>query len=182
MSAIHIPLKIGSWRKGLAVAYICNLLYVLDNKGYKSIGKGAEKMFDGKTISERSSAITADLVRRVVVVVVGLVLVMSYAIVANAQEKMSTLKGEVIAVDNYAKTLTVKASETSEPYMTGKDHVFSFDTNEMTNVKMCTMNKSFRDIGVGEKVTLTYHEKDRKLIADAIDIDVPTLSFACYDQ
>jgi hypothetical protein len=92
---------------------------------------------------------------------------------------MATLKGEVIAVDHYAKTLTVKSKEPSLSSALGTMDGFTFTTNEMTSVTSCAQNKSFEDIGVGENVAVTYHEKDGKLFADAVDVGIP-LIIACY--
>ncbi len=51
----------------------------------------------------------------------------------------------------------------------------------MTKVMICYQNRSFEDIKVGEKVTVTYHEKDGKLFAVAIDIPTPFVAqVACY--
>ncbi|MGD0885530.1 MAG: hypothetical protein ABSA46_11795 [Thermodesulfovibrionales bacterium] len=115
----------------------------------------------------------------VFVTVVAVSFIVAFAYAAVAPENTHTLKGEVVAVDKIAHTFTVKSSD---PLSRESDREFTFATDEGTNVNMCTMNKSFRDIGIGEKVTLTYHKEQGELIADAINIDVPTLAFACYDQ
>jgi hypothetical protein len=144
-----------------------------------TLRKGVKMMFDRETITERRSVKAVSLVTSIFVFVVAALFVMAFANPAIAGEKMATFKGEVIAVDHYAKTLTVKSKEPSLSSALGTMGGFAFATDEMTNVTSCTQNKTFEDIGVGEKVTVTYHEKDGKLFADAVDVGIP-LIIACY--
>ena len=94
-----------------------------------------------------------------------------------AMEKMSTLSGEVMAVNPSAETLTVK----SGPRYGSSVGQFTFATDKMTSITSCAQNDTLRDIGVGEDVTVMYHEKDGKLFADAIEKKL-TLALACVYQ
>lgn len=99
----------------------------------------------------------------------------SFAVPAVAAgEKMSSISGQVVAVDPYAGTLTVKSRGQSESSM----GLFTFTTDNMTSITSCAQNKTLRDIGVGQDVSVTYHEKEEKLFADAIEKKL-TLSLAC---
>ena len=148
-------------------------------KKNSTLMKGVNMMFSRETINERKSVKTMSLVISIFAFAVAALFVMSFAGPAVAAEKIATIKGEVIAVDHYAKTLTVKSKEPSLSSAFGTMGGFTFTTDQMTNVTSCTQNKTFEDIGVGEKVTVTYHEKDGKLFADAVDVGVP-LIIACY--
>ncbi len=91
-----------------------------------------------------------------------------------AREKIKTLSGQVVAIDPHAGTLTVKSSGSNESSM----GLFMFATDNMTSILSCAQNKTLRDIGVGQDVTVAYHEKDGKLFADVVDKKL-TLALAC---
>ncbi len=122
----------------------------------------------------------ASLAAYVLVTAVAVLFVLSFTHYAVAAEGMAILKGEVIAVDSYGRTLTVRPIEAVESFSmwTGGGYTFTFD--QMTNVIRCYQNKALEDIEVGERVTVTYHEEGGSLFADAIDI--APLFLACYDQ
>jgi len=108
-------------------------------------------------------------------VAVAAIFMVSFATPAIAVgEKISTLSGQVIAVDPYAGTLTVKSSGRNESSM----GMFTFATDKMTSVVSCAQNNSLRDIGLGQDVTVTYREKEGKLFADVIEKKL-TLALAC---
>jgi len=135
-------------------------------------------MFGRKTINNKmANALTAMLV-----MVVATLFVMSFATRVNAEESKASLKGEVLAVDDYARTITVKSVE-MVPFqgIWMKDNI-TFATDKGTNVTSCTQNKIFNDINVGAKVAVTYHEAEGKLVADVIDIAPIVLAYACYDE
>jgi len=136
-------------------------------------------MMSRKTISGKRGVKTADLLIAVFVVAAAVSFIVAFTYADMAADDIHSLKGEVVAVDGVTHTLTVKSGE---PSASGSEREFTFATSETTRVNMCTMNKSFRDIGIGEIVSLTYHKEGGELVADAINIDVPTLAFACYDQ
>jgi hypothetical protein len=135
-------------------------------------------MFGRETINEKRSK-AGTLVTRILLMAVAALFVMSFAYPAVANDNALTLKGEIVAVDNYAKTLTVKSLEKTRSSDMGLRGEFTFTMDKMTNVVSCTENKSLNDIGVGEKVTVTYYEKEGVLFADTIEIGIPIV-VACY--
>lgn len=109
----------------------------------------------------------------VLAVTIAFLLMISFANTAIAGVgKMPTISGEVIAVDPSAGTLTVKSRYASPMGL------FTFSTDKTTSITSCAQNKTLRDIGVGQDVTVTYHEKDGKFFADAIEKKL-TLALAC---
>ncbi len=108
-------------------------------------------------------------------VAVAVLLMISLATPAVAAVgKVPTLSGEVIAVDPSAGTLTVKSSQRNSSSM----GVFTFTTDNRTSITSCAQNETLRDISPGQDVTVTYHEKGGKLLADAIEKKI-TLALAC---
>ncbi|HSB30501.1 MAG TPA: hypothetical protein VLD55_02775 [Candidatus Sulfobium mesophilum] len=134
-----------------------------------------------ETIDKKKGDKATNLATRVFAVVVATFFVILFANAAMAAENnMITLKGQVVAVDNHAQTVTVLSIEkagSSDMMMTGE---YTFAVDKVTNVTSCTENKTFNYIGAGETVTVTYHEYEGKLIADAIDI--PASDLVCYDR
>ena len=129
-------------------------------------------MYDKKV---KSSAGLFKLFTGVLVVTAAVLFMVSFANTAVAAgEKMSTLGGQVISVDPNAGTLTVKSSGRNESSM----GLVTFATDKMTWVTSCGQNKTLKDIGAGQDVTVTYHEKDGKLYADFIEKKL-TLALAC---
>jgi len=123
----------------------------------------------------KSSAKSFKLFTGVLAVTIAALFMVSFAAPAVAAgEKMSTLSGQVIAVDPYAGTLTVKSSGRNEASM----GLFTFATDNMTSIVSCAQNKALRDIGAGQDVTVTYHEEEGKLFADIIEKKL-TLALAC---
>jgi hypothetical protein len=112
--------------------------------------------------------------------VVAALFAMSFAHSALAAENMATFNGEVIAVDSYDKTFTVKPLESIESESMESSAPLTFNWDKMTSVIMCDQNSSIEGIRVGGRVTVTYHEEGGSLIADAINI--APLYLACYDQ
>ncbi len=100
-------------------------------------------------------------------------LILSISSVAIAAETMGDFQGKVIAVNNYAKTLTVN---TIQPSISPSESGFTFRTDEATNVVMCNRQKDFSDVKVGAEVDLKYHEKDGKYVAEAINIRTPLIA------
>ncbi len=135
-------------------------------------------MFGRKTINRKM----ANLLTGVFVTIVAALFVMSFATQVNAQGSKANIKGEVIAVDNYARTVTVKSLEILPSPGFGMNDNITFATDKGTNVTSCTQNRIFNDINVGAKVAVTYHELDGKLVADVIDIAPVVLAYACYDE
>jgi hypothetical protein len=126
----------------------------------------------GKTNIHKKGRRPASLAVSMLVTAVAVLFVLSFTHSAVAAENMSTLKGEVIAVDSYAKTLTVSSDE-----LPGG---ITFSSGNMTNVIRCYQNRTIGDIEVGERVAVRFHEEYGNLMADAIDI--APVFLACYDQ
>lgn len=135
-------------------------------------------MLGKKTINGKGSVSVAGLARIFAMAFVA-IFVMSFASQSFAKEDMATLKGEVVGFDSYSRMLTVRSSEAIPSLSIGKEGEVTFSMDSMTNVTSCLQNKSFHDITIGEKVTVTYHERDGKLVANAVDIAPVVL--ACYD-
>jgi hypothetical protein len=114
------------------------------------------------------------LLTGVLALTAAVLLMVSFATPAAAAEKLSTLSGQIIAVDPYAGTLTVKPSGQNESSM----GLFTFAADKMTSVTSCAQNEILSDIGIGQDVTVTYHEKEGKLFADVIEKKL-TLALAC---
>ncbi len=134
-------------------------------------------MSDTKTINQKDGMTAISLAGIVVLVLVMLVAVL-HASATIASQSAASLKGEVVAVNTYDRTLTVKPLEAQESASSAD--LLVFDLDKGTSVTSCAMNKTIQDIMIGEKVTVAYHEADGRLYADAIDI--PTVILACYDE
>jgi len=87
-----------------------------------------------------------------------------------------SLEGKLIAINQLAGTLTVKTDEDllQSPVETMGEYTFSID--KMTNIQMCNQNEIFRNVKVGDRVKVIYHEKGSSLIADNISITTPLLA------
>jgi len=121
-------------------------------------------------------------IKVVLAVLLAAFFVMGFAYQVNAQGTKANLKGEVVAVDDYAKTVTVKSMEMVPSSGIGMNDNITFTADKGTNITSCTQNRIFNDINTGAKVTVTYHELDGKLVADVIDIAPVVLAYACYDE
>lgn len=137
-------------------------------------------MFDRKTIGNMRRSGLKNLLIGFLVLVAGLSFVISSSSTAVAEERTSVLKGEVIAIDNYSRTFTVKPVQMTKPSMTGKAGEVTFASDRKTNVVWCNMNRSFNDIKIGDRVSVSYHERGGRLYANVVDIQ--TLVVACYEQ
>ncbi len=129
-------------------------------------------MFGKETIGEKSLFVLA--------VLVAALFVVSFATAAFADENIATLNGRIVAVDSYTKTLTVKSAGDSGPSDMMVKGLFTFSTNDATNITSCEMNRSFDFLGIGERVSVKYHKMGETLVADAVD--VAPLALACYDE
>ncbi len=98
------------------------------------------------------------LLLELLVLAIAAVFVVSYINQAIAKEKMLTMSGQVTSVDNAAKTLTVK----------GKTREATIAWDQMTQVTMGKEKKALDDLRAGDKVKVTYHEKENKLVANSI--------------
>ncbi len=93
-------------------------------------------------------------------IAVAVLFVAAYANPAIAKVKVLSVSGQVVTLDNAAKALTVKA----------KKGEVTIAADQMTKVAMGKKKKTFEDLKVGDKVTVTYHEKENKSIANSISI------------
>ena len=89
---------------------------------------------------------------------------------AVSEEYMTTIKGQIASVNGYDRTLSVM----------GKEGQYTFSIDRSTNVVICDMNKSFEDLDTGQNVTVTYHAKDGKFVADSVEI-APVI-LACSNE
>ena len=135
-------------------------------------------MFDRKTINRK----IANLLTGMLVMVVAALFLTSFATQVNALESKANLKGEVVAVDDYARTVTVKSMETAPSLGIGMKDNITFVTFNETSVTSCTQNRIFNDLKMGDKVNITYHVAEGTLFADVIDIAPVVLAYACYDE
>jgi len=135
-------------------------------------------MFNRDTINGKGRAETGNAVTGILVLVFAMFFAISLASSAIASENASSLKGEVVAVDTYDNTLTVRPIEAARSSAMGTDPELTFTIDKMTSVTGCTQNKTLEDITAGEQVTVTYHEEGGRLFADAVDI--PPVILACY--
>lgn len=117
-------------------------------------------------------------------IVMVMVAVLSVAVVAVADEiimvapvadeiSMGMLHGTVAGVDNAAKTVDIKLSQPG--ILRSESENRQFSTDEVTNITMCSMQKQFDDIKVGEEADIAYEEINGRYIARNIDLKLPIL-------
>jgi predicted lysophospholipase L1 biosynthesis ABC-type transport system permease subunit len=99
-------------------------------------------MFGRKMVRDKRSIRAANIVLGAVVMVVAALFAMSFAHSALAAENMATFNGEVIAVDSYDKTFTVKPLESIESESMESSAPLTFNWDKMTSVIMCDQNSS----------------------------------------
>lgn len=114
---------------------------------------------------------------KIIAMVSALLFVFSLATVGIAAEKhmyskeqIYSVRGPVLAVDFAAKTLTVKSVERSKSPSTIWKGDMTFSINDDTKVAMGKKVETFQYLKPGEKVTVKFHGKDGKYIADTIRI------------
>ncbi len=89
---------------------------------------------------------------------------------ASAYENMMMIQGRVTSVDNFDRTFSV----------IGAEGVVTLTADKATSMTLCDRNMGFGNIAAGQNVTVTYHDYNGKLVADAVDIAPVVL--ACYNQ
>ncbi len=99
----------------------------------------------------------------------------SLAGTAAAAGNAASIKGEIVAVDTYDGTITVRPLGAA-----GLVSPLTFAIDRGTSVTSCAMNRAVEDLMAGERVTIRYHETDGRLHAEAVDI--PPVILACYDE
>jgi len=107
------------------------------------------------------------MTKKIMALTIVLVFVTSLAAVAVAEETYS-LKGGIVSVDPTAKTLTVKAVNTTISSPTRFKGEVTLVTDDMTKITMGKKKEGFDGLKVGEKVKVMFYEKDGKDIANHI--------------
>ncbi len=104
--------------------------------------------------------------KKVLVIGLALIFVVSLAIVTIAAEEMYSLKGPVVSVDAGAKTVTVHSVEgiTTGANNRWKGDV-TFSTDDMTKISMHKKMKTLDDLKAGQNVRVKFHERDGKPVA-----------------
>ncbi len=120
-----------------------------------------------KAESGRSSAVR--LLTRISALLAMLILVLSFTTPAVAMD--SRITGVVTAVDTYSGTLVVRPADNQPSAMAMTEYTFVL--RHGTRVVLCDQNSTVENLGIGQRVTVTYHEQDGKTIADRIDISAP---------
>jgi len=130
-------------------------------------------MLSTKTINKRKTAVLLTGLFAVVAAALFATSFVHSAYSAYDEEmKMVAFKGEVTSIDPDAKTFTVRSLESakSESAITLKGEL-TFAMDEWTKVKQCDEDKVFSDLKVGDHVSVSYHEKEGKSLADSIAIE-----------
>jgi acylphosphatase len=104
-----------------------------------------------------------DFMKRILAIIVSLVFVLSVAGLSFAKEKKHAAKemhvtGQVTAVDDAAKTLTVSSKKGEVTLM----------IDDMTKFHK---GKTLSDVQVGDKVTAKYSDMDGKMMASRVKIN-----------
>jgi len=124
-------------------------------------------VYKNRKISTRA----ADLLKAGAMVLAAL-FVMSLIIAPSAQA--FSLTGRVAAIDKDKETLTVTPYDGLK--LRGPDHGFALDKHAV--VLMGNETRDFRDIRVGDWVTVTYHEESGGIyIAEGISFALPPASY-----
>ena len=95
---------------------------------------------------------------------------------AFAAETEYSVKGKVVSVDFLAGKLTVKSIDKIPALISGPLGEFTFSMNEITRVTMCNQERPLKDIKAGQEITVSYHERDKRLYADSIAMPAPLVA------
>ncbi len=109
-------------------------------------------MLGRKMIKRNLSTETVNILRVVMIAAVSAVLVMGFAFPAlafNASSTPFSYSGKIVAIDDFAKTITVQA---------GIDDQLTFRVNDIASVTRCNSPESFSNLRVGDEVTIAYYE------------------------
>ncbi len=106
--------------------------------------------------------------RRILAVAVAVLFAATFTGAAVAAEKWSSLKGEVVAVDLNAKTVTVKAVNTPKMGTSIVEGQLTFAVDHMTKISMGKKHEALGKIKAGDMVEVKYHAKDGRDIADSL--------------
>ncbi|MGD0884071.1 MAG: hypothetical protein ABSA46_04200 [Thermodesulfovibrionales bacterium] len=114
--------------------------------------------------------------RKVLAASVAVVFMLCLSSITFANDTEFTLKGQVVSLDSLAQKLTVNSIYKTPALISGTLGDFTFSMGEMTKVTMCNQEKPIEDIKVGQDVTVSYHELNNQLYADAIAIPSPLVA------
>ncbi len=107
-------------------------------------------------------------------VVIAEGIAVAYPPVSYATEREVSFSGRVVAIDRYARTLTVDPSYCYGPNYGGVMGRRSFALDFGGSVMIGSERRDFRDIRVGDLVTVNYHrERDGYGIADGVAVTFP---------
>lgn len=102
----------------------------------------------------------------------ALIFVVSFAIVAIAEEEVYSLKGPVVSVNAGAKTVTVHSVEGAAAAADNRwKGDVTFETNDMTVITMGKEKKTLDDLKPGQELNVKFQEKNGKSIAVEIMIN-----------
>ncbi len=87
---------------------------------------------------------------------------------ANMQGHEGLVRGEVVAVSNSHDTPTITLNEANKLSPVNPNAELNIFLNNKTNLMMCKAEKPLKDIKVGEKVSVSYHELAGLAVADRI--------------
>ncbi len=98
----------------------------------------------------------------------------TYPPVPYVAERESSFSGKVVAIDRYARTLTIDPSYCYGPNYGGMMGRRSFALDLGVSVMIGSERRDFRDVRVGDLVTVNYHrERDGYWIADGVAVTFP---------
>ena len=123
------------------------------------------------TIKGKKS-VTANLLIGFLVMTVAVLLATSFTGMALASGRMQGdegfFKGEVVAVDTSHRTPSITPNEAGKLSPVNPNAELNIFVTNNSNLMMCKANKPLRDIKVGDKVTVSYHELAGLAVADRI--------------
>jgi hypothetical protein len=120
----------------------------------------------------RKRADKTNILVELLVITVALTLVASFAGMAFASMNMKGhegfVKGEIVAVDMSHKTPTITLNEANKMSPVNPNNELNIFLTSGTHLKICKTKEPLKDIKVGEKVSVSYHELSGLAVADRI--------------
>ena len=113
------------------------------------------------------------------ILTVAVLVIVSFTVAATAFELPYSLQGKVASIDPIMRTFTMQAYDPLLPSTIGINNEYTFTFGAGANVLLCSQNKTFEDVNVGDRVKVVYHENEGKLIADTIIMTAPIV--ACLE-
>ncbi len=96
-------------------------------------------------------------------------------VVVAAEGTMGSLRGEVVAVDHHARTISLKLFPSGPAISPSGSGGYLFLTDEKTMVTGCNTAMDFDNIKVGELVNIKYSIDRGWYFAEAIDVARPLI-------